>query len=164
MDHSMGGLAVVAMAIDQSPELTDVSGLILLAPWLSSMPGRLVHGSWTMGLARSVAWLWAGFVIPTGLHPDTWSYAQEYKDLVLKSRRLITTATVPLMDSVISWLANAQDVTKIPEIAVLFVQGMRDPCVIKEFDVEFHDLLKADTRKESFEEILRFCASCGAET
>jgi alpha-beta hydrolase superfamily lysophospholipase len=180
--HSMGGLGVVSIAMERIAELNEVSGLVLMAPWITTGPGRL-PGWWTLQLARLISWLWPWFVVPTGIDPAKSPYTQEFKDAAARCPRLLHIATIPLVNSVLGAMTAAVDVTKIPNMPVLFLQGMLDTCVdppanvewanqiaeknegmvtIKTFEGGHHDLLKADTRKEAFEAIVQFCERVAA--
>jgi alpha-beta hydrolase superfamily lysophospholipase len=178
----MGGLAVVALALARAPELAEVSGLILMCPWVTTAPGRL-PGYWTLQLARFIAWIYPWFVVPTGIDPAESPYVQAFKDAAAQCPRLLRTATIPLVNSVLGAMAAAVDVSKMPDVPVLFLQGMLDTCVdppanvewanrlrdkmqgnvtIRLFEEGHHDLLKCDTRKQTFEAIIEFCDGIAA--
>jgi alpha-beta hydrolase superfamily lysophospholipase len=177
--HSFGGLAVCSFVLRNAPELSEVAGVILLAPWLSTRPGRL-PGSCAICVCRVIACLCPTISGNTGLSARNNPYPEEYKTLAMESPRFHTKATVGLSVSVVTEMRYVTDNWgRFPDIPVLFLQAMDDNCVIPAENVRYaqqlvasrrrlarmhvfgkgpHDVMKAPMRREALEEIFRFVA------
>jgi alpha-beta hydrolase superfamily lysophospholipase len=170
--HSMGGLAVASFAIRAPPELSELAGIILLAPWLSTRPGRL-PGTFATYVCRALSWLFPTITGDTGITPTNNSYPDAYKALVQGSPRFHPRATVGLLASVVTEMAEVgANWARFPNIPVLYIQAMDDNCVQPEVNLQFgqrlvssgtqlsrlivfdegtHDVVKSHARKEALQ-------------
>ena len=177
MGHSMGGLAVVEMALARHESLAEVTGLIAHAPWITTNASR--EPGWFIRTAvRIVSFLRPEYRIDTGLRPAKSKYAQGYKDLVANSKHYFSFMTARLANSVIHATTHAQthakDYCGLPMLALMGscddcidVQGnmkwfdelksiSKGPIDVVLFEGGLHDLLKAESRAEAFQHILKF--------
>jgi alpha-beta hydrolase superfamily lysophospholipase len=175
--HSLGGLAVSSFVLRGTPELSEVSGFVLLAPWLSTQPGRL-PGSFTLSICRVLACMCPTITAQTGITPTNNPYPEQYKKLASDSPRFDSRATIGLLVSVVTEMRYVnENWLRFPDIPVLYLQSMDDNCVIPAVNVHLahqlvcsrrrlarlrvfqtggHDVMKSAARKETLEEIFRF--------
>jgi alpha-beta hydrolase superfamily lysophospholipase len=168
--HSMGGLAMSSFAIRNVPELSEVAGIILLAPWLSTQPGRL-PGTFATYVCKVISWIFPTLTGDTGIKPTNNIYPDEYKRVAEESPRFISKATAGLFASVVTEMNYVvENWSQFPDVPVLYIQAMNDNCVEPEanvklgerlveskskvarlivFDEGSHDVMKTHTRKEA---------------
>jgi len=172
MGHSMGGLALASLALRDLPALSDVAGVIVHAPWLTTQRAR-VPGRLQMLLLRIVSAVYPGYRIDTGLRPETAPYPQGYRDTLTSSGLFLPFMTARTAASVMSEseFVKAHAQCDFGKCRVLFMQGARDNCVDVEENVLWaqrlarerpdltevcvmedgdHDLFKGHTRRRAF--------------
>jgi alpha-beta hydrolase superfamily lysophospholipase len=175
----MGGLGIAAFALRAPPELAELAGVVLVAPWLSTRPGRL-PGPLALAACRALAWICPALTADTGIRPENDAYPDACRRMVRASPRFNPRATIGLLVSVVAqmrWVAANWD--RFPDVPALFVQAMDDNCVVpaenlrlahrlatagrrlarvKVFASGSHDPMKTRARRETIEELLRFFA------
>jgi alpha-beta hydrolase superfamily lysophospholipase len=181
--HSMGGLAVIDLALRGFPEVKSVDGVIAHAPWLTTAASRGPGFFKKLGI-RAVAFVRPNHQVDSGLRPALSQYAQGYKDMICSSPRFNKMMTLGLISSVLREGAFCErNASSWPNLPLLFIQGMADNCVepkqnvqwaenlkkclesdvieIEAFDNGQHNLFLAGTRRRAFERVLDFVKRIG---
>lgn len=177
LGHSMGGLSVLKMAVDQKPILENVNGIIAHAPWISTSkknnPGFLLKI-----VMKIIAAVHPSYQIDTGLNVRKSKYFEEYKQMAVTVKNVNPKMSIKLASSVFSAISIVhRKKAQIADIPILFLQGYGDDCVVPEENVKWaeslrqikgdlitirtfesglHDLFKCPLRQVAFDEINSF--------
>ncbi|OHT01367.1 Clan SC, family S33, methylesterase-like serine peptidase [Tritrichomonas foetus] len=182
MGHSLGGLTVLYLTINKNPILlSEVTGIIPHAPWITTEDGRGPNAIQTAAI-KTFYYINPKFKINSGLSIDASCYPEGYKSVARVNPHLNPFMSAKLLASALwSMEKVVNSIDLVPDnLPILFMQGENDNCVdtprniawaeelkknhekdvtIKVYPKAPHDLFKWDSRKAAFNDLMEFINS-----